>query len=348
MRSRSALVLLLAPLAIFGAVTAAGIHGAWLGAAAVGLTILMVRRPLWGAFVVVLLFTTLCIMPLYSRAGPAAWRAHCANNLRQVGIAFYNYHDVYQSLPPAHVADEAGQPVHSWRILVTPFVEYQRVYDRYDFREPWDGPDNRRIAPEIPFGYRCLTLKPAERDGWPMTSYLALVGSHTAFPGAQARRLDAIAHPAETIIVVESFEHPVPWPAPEDISVDEAAIVPPAEVSLLGWWLRLEPARDASYHSLSGRNALFADGSVRLLPLDLSPDDFRALADIRDVPKPSLEAFPPVPPLLRQLAIDPSTVRWAGFFLALASLTAMGFALARRRHPHRDVARLRPEDPILD
>ena len=70
--------LMAAAVAIFGAVTAAGIHGAWLGAAAVGLTILMVRRPLWGAFAVVMLFLALFLTPLLlpGRAGCMALAVH--------------------------------------------------------------------------------------------------------------------------------------------------------------------------------------------------------------------------------------------------------------------------------
>jgi hypothetical protein len=81
------------------------------------------------------------------------------------------------------------------------------------------------------------------------------------------------------------------------------------------------------YHGYIGRHALFADGTVRLLPNDLSEADFRALADIRDVPKPVLPPPPPddeaVPDIIQRLPFSPVMIRRAGFVLFLAALAAM-------------------------
>ncbi|HEV3023824.1 MAG TPA: DUF1559 domain-containing protein, partial [Pirellulales bacterium] len=43
---------------------------------------------------------------------------------------------------PAFVADDEGKPMHSWRVLILPFIEQQPLYDQYDFSEPWNGPHN--------------------------------------------------------------------------------------------------------------------------------------------------------------------------------------------------------------
>lgn len=36
--------------------------------------------------------------------------------------------------------------MHSWRVLIVPFIEANGFYDRYDFESPWDGPDNLALA----------------------------------------------------------------------------------------------------------------------------------------------------------------------------------------------------------
>ena len=52
----------------------------------------------------------------------AAQKASCEANMRTIGLALQNYHSVYGSFPPAYATDAAGNPMHSWRILILPFA----------------------------------------------------------------------------------------------------------------------------------------------------------------------------------------------------------------------------------
>jgi translation elongation factor EF-Tu-like GTPase len=60
-------------------------------------------------------------------------------------LAVANYHETYGCFPPAYVADRDGKPMHSWRVLILPFLEQQELYHAYNFAEPWDGPNNRKL-----------------------------------------------------------------------------------------------------------------------------------------------------------------------------------------------------------
>ena len=64
-------------------------------------------------------------------------------------MAVANYHDTYGRFPAAYVADRDGRPMHSWRVLILPLLEQRTTYDAYDFAEPWDGPNNRRLADRV-------------------------------------------------------------------------------------------------------------------------------------------------------------------------------------------------------
>ncbi len=95
------------------------------------------------------------LLPGISFAREAARRAQCTNNIKQLAFALHNYHDAYGQFPPAFVPDQDGRPIHSWRVLILPFIEQQGLYQQYEFAEPWDGPNNRRLLSQIPSLYRC-------------------------------------------------------------------------------------------------------------------------------------------------------------------------------------------------
>jgi Protein of unknown function (DUF1559) len=97
----------------------------------------------WGLMKLVLamagFFGLISIMSRGERPGEAARRAQCRNNLKQIALALHDYHQQYGVLPPAYVADASGRPMHSWRVLLLPFLEQQSLYDQYDFRKEKGG-----------------------------------------------------------------------------------------------------------------------------------------------------------------------------------------------------------------
>ena len=52
-------------------------------------------------------------------------------------MAVANYHGTYGCFPPAYIPDARGRPMHSWRVLILPFLERLGHVDRpWDFRVP--------------------------------------------------------------------------------------------------------------------------------------------------------------------------------------------------------------------
>jgi prepilin-type N-terminal cleavage/methylation domain-containing protein/prepilin-type processing-associated H-X9-DG protein len=74
------------------------------------------------------------LLPAVQSAREAARRAQCVNNLKQLGIAAHNYHDVMGSFPSClylHPAYSTGQAWNnaSWLLLMSPQMEQQNLYN---------------------------------------------------------------------------------------------------------------------------------------------------------------------------------------------------------------------------
>ena len=96
----------------------------------------------WLAIIGGVLITVAMLLPAMRTAGPAARRAQCVNNLKQIALALFNYESAYNALPPAYTVDAEGKPLHSWRTLILPYLEKQSLYDSIDLSKPWNDPAN--------------------------------------------------------------------------------------------------------------------------------------------------------------------------------------------------------------
>ncbi len=77
------------------------------------------------------------LLPAIQSARESARRSQCMNNLKQIGVAYQNYHDAYRRFPftgdngPSDCcAPDPGQ-IHrySWPFHILPYVEQQALYD---------------------------------------------------------------------------------------------------------------------------------------------------------------------------------------------------------------------------
>jgi len=220
-----------------------------------------------GFFILLLLM----LGPVQTGPYTGARRTECKNHLKQIALALHNYHDEYGCFPPAYVADKRGRPMHSWRVLLLPFLELKPLYEKYRFDEPWDGPHNRELASQQLNIFRC----PADEGPGTNTSYLVVVGPKTIFPGTKTVKIPEITSgTANTVLLVEVVNSGIKWSEPRDLSFREA---------LRG--INPVPAFGISSHHESGAQIAFADGSVRFFPNDTPPDDLQSFLD-RDADNP--------------------------------------------------------------
>jgi prepilin-type N-terminal cleavage/methylation domain-containing protein/prepilin-type processing-associated H-X9-DG protein len=122
------------------------------------------------------------LLPAVQTVREAAARMSCQNNLKQIGLALHNYHDVNGKFPPAKINSGSAQdptknfyqgkagtltgrtwsnglPVakvysHTGFTLLLPFIEQDNLYKQYDFSVPsthesWDGYNNAHVPGDL-------------------------------------------------------------------------------------------------------------------------------------------------------------------------------------------------------
>lgn len=201
------------------------------------------------------------LLPATRSARPAARRSQCRNNLKQIGLALHNYHDVYGSLPPAYTVDEEGNRLHSWRTLILPFLDQAPLYDQIDLTKPWDDPANAVAFETTVVVYQC----PSADIDPNHTTYVALVGDDRALSPDGRTFRDFIDGTSKTAVVTETLPgQTMHWMSPFDDRVDIFKDL---------------NSESKTYH-MGGIQILLADGSVRFISAELDQETFTAISTI--------------------------------------------------------------------
>lgn len=202
------------------------------------------------------------LLPAVQSARAAARDAACRHNMRQIAVAIEDYRTVHGHYPPSYVADQNGRPLHSWRVLILPYLERQDLYDQYDFDEPWDGPNNRRLHDRMPDIFACPEV--VETGGRTTTNYVVVSGPGAIFDGPRTTsRQEITDDPAQTILLVEMEGANIHWLEPRDLDKQTMTF-------------EVNAANDGhgifSFHP-RGANVVFADLHVGTLEGWISPEE---------------------------------------------------------------------------
>ncbi len=189
-------------------------------------------------------------------------------------MAVANYAEAHQErLPPAYQLGPDGKPWHSWRVLILPYIEQDKLFKAYRFDEPWDGPNNLLLAREMP---KTLAYTGMDRSTT-VTNYLAVVGAETMWPGATGRKFTEIKDgTSNTILIVENNGLGVHWMEPRDLAFDTMPFGIDSPDGVSSWYK--QPA------------VVTADGGVLRLSKEMTPDALRAALTVNGGEKLALES----------------------------------------------------------
>jgi prepilin-type N-terminal cleavage/methylation domain-containing protein/prepilin-type processing-associated H-X9-DG protein len=112
------------------------------------------------------------LLPAVQKVREAANRAQCMNNLKQIGLALHNHHDVNQSFPTANTPNNTFGSMFT---TILPYLEQGNLFGQYDPTvDSWNNP----LANTPLKIYRCPSIVPGpaqQTPGW--SSYAACIGS---------------------------------------------------------------------------------------------------------------------------------------------------------------------------
>jgi prepilin-type N-terminal cleavage/methylation domain-containing protein len=74
------------------------------------------------------------LVPAVQKVRESSARATCGNNLKQIGLAIHNYHDVTKTLPPSRLG-VGGYA--SWCVLILPYLDQQPLLNQWDLTQTY-------------------------------------------------------------------------------------------------------------------------------------------------------------------------------------------------------------------
>src|SRR6185369_15899454 len=82
------------------------------------------------------------LLPAVQQAREAARRSQCKNNLKQLGLALHNYHELANMFPPGEINGQEtacqtwmqGNGL-TWRVMLLPQLDYGPMYNNINFND---------------------------------------------------------------------------------------------------------------------------------------------------------------------------------------------------------------------
>lgn len=183
------------------------------------------------------------------------------NNLKQLGLALWNYEETFAVFPPGGIANAKGTEFHSWSTMMLPMLEQSAIFNQIDFNTPWKDPKNVELMKKpIPTLHFAGSKHTAE--GFGVNQYAA--NSHLFFRNSSTRLRDIKAGMSNTLGFGEAGGSFAAWGEPTNY-----------RDPLLGF-----NAGPKSFGNPDSESTQFLmlDGTVREIKHDIAPDVLRGLS----------------------------------------------------------------------
>jgi hypothetical protein len=198
-----------------------------------------------------------------ANAKAKAQEQEAANNLKQLALAFHNFHDTFGHFP-SQTGDPQVPAKLSWRVEILDFIEESALRQQFKRDEPWDSPHNKKVLDTMPMPklYRDPRFQPKD-EKTNLTYFQGMAGDGGILSEKGGATLTAITNAngtSQTLMIVEAG-NPVPWTKPDDYVHDLKKPLPP-----------LGGPKPGQYFL-----AAFADGHVQRIPMKTDEKTLRCM-----------------------------------------------------------------------
>ncbi len=97
------------------------------------------------------------LLPAIQKVRASASRLHCANNLKQQGLALHLYHDAHLVFPPglSNRSLRSSFPYLGWQVRLLPYLEQEPLWSAIvaafqQDRFPFNNPPHRAMSTVVP------------------------------------------------------------------------------------------------------------------------------------------------------------------------------------------------------
>ncbi len=211
------------------------------------------------------------ISPAIKSTHNAIQRLRCSYRMHQITLAMLAYQSDHGSLPPEYTVDSTGDPLHSWRVLLLPYLGQQELFDKIRLNERWDSQYNRQFHGEAVPCYQCPSAELLQGQ----TTYAVVVGPEMPFEGGEGKSLVGFGPESSSMILVVEHMQPGCWMDPtQDI---------PQEIADTGVNNSNGPPNGIGSHHDHVVVCGFSNGGVHLLSNAIDIETLRGL--LRGLPR---------------------------------------------------------------
>jgi hypothetical protein len=203
-------------------------------------------------------------------------KAQSMRNIARIAAALNAYAADHGTYPPPATARPDGTPMHSWRVLILPYLGHKELFNEYDMNQSWDSATNIALGSRMPAVFRGASSQMFGEE----LSYYLITGPGTLFPPAPpgepvgtflSLSPSTISDdPSKTLLVVEavgsSGSYYSSWLEPRDLDVT-------AMQGLIG----SAPGREIGGINPDGAVIATVDGQAHFLNAQTSPSIVMAL-----------------------------------------------------------------------
>lgn len=210
-----------------------------------------------GAIVGIVILLFLLLIPATRGPRVAAPRSQSKNLLKQIGLAFHNYHDEFAAVP-----DEVSG--ESWTTQLLPYLDQAPLYDSIDHDKPWnDSTNDAAVRQTIYVLIAPYDFPKFDSRGYALSHYAG--NSHWLTAGQVLNFSDVADGLSHTILAGEVADSFMPWAQPGNLR-------DPSLGFNTGSGAFGHPREDGGVQFLLG------DGSVRYLSKDVDSTVLKALS----------------------------------------------------------------------